>query len=191
CYRDSVWRVGLLLVASLATVAHADDPRDAFGFKKRPPPPPPLDCTDGTAFGCIEPSDPLAETASTQGLSTWLPASYLLSLPVANASHDAVAHYARGAGRDEAGPTFGGATGLENRWTIEGAPADGTRTGAADTRLPLAFLEGLYVTAGGFTARDRASTGGTIDARLRRGTKTHELELRGWAGLSLSRRELP
>jgi hypothetical protein len=188
-----VWRVGLLLVATLATVAHADDPRDAFGFKKRPPPPgqEPLDCSDGTAFGCTEASDPLDENASPFTLSSWLSARYLLSLPVADATHDAVAHYALGASRDDAGVSFAGATGLENRWTIEGAPADGLRTGAADTRLPLLFLDGMFVKAGGFTARDRASTGGTIDARLRAGTKTHEVEVRAWAGYTTDARQRP
>ena len=186
-----MWRVGLLLVATLATVAHADDPRDAFGFKKRPTPPgqQPLDCSDGTAFGCTEASDPLAETASPYTLSSWLSAPYLLSLPVADASHDAVAHYALGASRDDAGVSFAGATGLENRWTIDGAPADGLRTGAADTRVPLLFLDGMFVNAGGFTARDRASTGGTIDARLRSGSKTHEVDVRAWAGYTTKARQ--
>jgi len=186
-----VWRAGLLLVATLATVARADDPRDAFGFKKRPPKPgsEPLDCSDGRSFGCTGASDPLDETASPYALSSWLSSSYLLSLPVADATHDAVAHYALGASRDDAGVSFAGATGLENRWTIEGAPADGLRTGAADTRLPLMFLDGMVVSAGGFTARDRASTGGTIDARLRSGTKTHDVDVRAWAGYTSEARQ--
>jgi hypothetical protein len=191
----NVWRVGLLLVASLAAVAHADDPRDAFGFKKRPPKSgaasAAADCGDGRAFGCTTTTDPLADTASPYALATWLSARYLLSLPVADATHDAVAHYALGASRDDAGVSIAGATGLENRWTIEGAPADGMRTGAVDTRVPLVFLEGLTVTTGGFTARDRTSTGGTIDARLRTGTKTHEIEAHGWAGYTTTPRQRP
>src|SRR5438105_6424498 len=89
-----------------------------------------------------------------------------------------------GAGQDGAGPTFAGATGLENRWTIEGAPSESVRTGGSETEVPLAFLDGIRVTAGGFSARDRASTGGTIDARLRRGGDHHELEVYAWAGYS-------
>jgi hypothetical protein len=38
----------------------------------------------------------------------------------------------------------------------------------------------MLVTAGGFTARDRTSTGGTIDARLKRGTDKHEIEAYVW-----------
>jgi len=100
-----VWRAGLLLVATLATVAHADDPRDAFGFKKRPPKPgsEPLDCSDGRAFGCTGASDPLDETASPYALSSWLSSSYLLSLPVADATHDAVPPHAPGSSRPTAG----------------------------------------------------------------------------------------
>ena len=184
------------LVLSYATLAHAEDPRDVFGLGKKNATPedprdvfglgkkkqePPLDCSDGREFGCVTASDPLDERASPYALSQWLAADYLLSLPVANATHDSVAHYALGASRDEAGPSFGGANGLENRWIVEGAPADGLRTGAADTRIPLPFLAGMWVTAGGFTARDRASTGGVIDAQLKEGTEQHEIEARAYA----------
>lgn len=181
-----------LLVLSHATLAHADDPRDIFGLGKKPPPiEPPIDCDDGTAFGCLGATDPLSERASLYSLSSWLPAGYLLRLPVASATHDMVAAYALGATQDGAGPSFGGANGLENRWLVDGAPADGLRTGVADTRIPLAFLDGIWVTAGGFTARDRASTGGIIDAELRRGTADHALDVRAWLGWTARARQRP
>jgi hypothetical protein len=170
-------------LAGLAADARADDLRDAFGLHKRPPSAALPSCGDGLPFNCAIATDPL-DGATPYGLSTWLSGSYLLRLPVADATHDSVAAYALGASRDEAGPVFGGATGLENRWTIDGAPADNIRTGGADTRVPLAFLEGLMVSAGGFSARDRASTGGTIDARLRRGTRTHEVSADIWSSLT-------
>lgn len=162
--------------------AAADDPRDAFGLA-RPTAAPAGDCGDGTTFGCAVATDPLAD-AVPHALRSYLPARYLLRLPVGNATHDAVSHYALGAGHDDAGPVFAGATGLENRWTIDGAPADNLRTGGADTRLPLTFLDGILVRAGGFAARDRVSTGGAIDAQLRRGTPTHALEAHAWFGLT-------
>lgn len=181
-----------LLVLSHATFARADDPRDIFGLGKKPvQTEPSLDCSDGTGFGCLGAADPLSERASLYSLSSWLPASYLLRLPVASATHDAVAAYALGATQDGAGPSFGGASGLENRWLVDGAPADGLRTGAADTRIPLAFLDGIWVTAGGFTARDRASTGGIIDAQLRRGTAKHEIDARAWLGWTARSRKRP
>ncbi|HEX7839773.1 MAG TPA: hypothetical protein VF469_19995, partial [Kofleriaceae bacterium] len=162
--------------------ARADDPREAFGLPAKPPATE-VSCSDGLALDCAIATDPL-DRATPYALSTWLAGSYLRRLPVADATHDAVAGYALGARRDEAGVVIGGASGLENRWTIDGAPADSIRTGAADTRVPLTFLEGIMVTAGGFSARDRASTGGTIDARLVRGTKHHEVTADAWASLT-------
>jgi len=161
-----------------------------FGLSRQPPPSALASCGDGLAFNCARATDPL-DDATPYGLSTWLPASYLLRLPVAGATHDRVASYALGASSDGAGPAFGGATGVENRWTIDGAPADQLRTGAADTRIPLTFLDGLFVSAGGVSARDRASTGGTIDARLRRGTANHEVSADAWTQLTLAPRDPP
>src|SRR5262249_3098892 len=132
---------------------------------------------------CAVATDPF-DDAAPYALATWLPASYLRRLPVGDATHDAVAGYALGASRDEAGVVIGGASGLENRWTIDGAPADRLRPGAVDTRVPIAFLDGLRVTTGGFAARDRASTGGAIGAELRRGTLHHEVEVDAWTGLA-------
>jgi hypothetical protein len=164
------------------------DPRDVFGLPEKGAEKA-LDCADGTDFGCARATDPLSD-AVPYALATWLPAKYLLTLPVADSTHDAVAGYALGASRDEAGVNFAGANGLENRWTINGAPADSIRTGGADTRVPLTFLDGILVTAGGFAARDRTSTGGTIDAQLRSGTADHELEAHVWAGLSAAARHV-
>jgi len=47
------------------------------------------------------------------------------------------------------------------------------------------------VQAGGFAARDRTSTGGTIDAQLKTGTKTHELEAYVWSGVTAPGRARP
>jgi hypothetical protein len=181
---------GLLAGGAAVPAARADDVRDVFGLGKRPPPTALPSCGDGLAFNCAIATDPL-DDATPYALATWLPAAALRRLPVADATHDGVAAYALGASRDGAGPSFGGASGLENRWTIDGAPADSVRTGAADTRIPLAFLDGLLITAGGFSARDRASTGGTIDARLRRGTARHEVEADVWGSLTADVRDRP
>lgn len=172
-----------------APAAPAEDPRAAFGLAA-PGPAAPADCSDGRAFDCAGPSDAL-DGATPYALSTWLPADYLLRLPVGDARHDAVAGYALGAGSDDVGLIFGGGSGLENRWTIDGAPADSVRTGAADTRLPLGFLAGIAVSAGGFSARDRASTGGTVDARLVRGTASHQLRVDAYGQLFRSPGERP
>ena len=168
----------------------AADPRDAFDLDKKPPPPPAAKCDDGRAFDCAVATDPLDPSVS-YALSTWLPTSYLLRLPVADATSVDVAHFALGAGQDEVGPFFRGANGLENRWTIDGAPADNIRTGGSDTAVPLTFLDGILVTAGGFAARDRVSTGGTIDARLIRGGDDHVLDTHLWLSWTADPRQPP
>lgn len=177
----------------LATTAHADNnPRDLFGLGKDKQPVEKVTCDDAKMLGCATARDDF-DPVSPYALRTWLPSSYLLKLPVADSRADAVAHYGVGASRDEAGPAFGGATGLENRWTIEGAPSDSMRTGGFETRVPLTFTSGMLVTAGGFAARDRNSTGGNIDVQLRRGTETHEVEAHVWGSVNgeATRRPIP
>src|SRR5262245_25066038 len=103
----------------LARLAYADDPHDLFGIKPRPKEEP-LDCSDGHTPGCAAATDPFSDL-SPYGLWTWLSTSYLRTLPVANADQDDVANFVLGGYRDATGPAFAGATGLENRWTVEGA----------------------------------------------------------------------
>ncbi len=122
-------------------------------------------------------------------LTTWLDPAALQHLPVGDALHDSQAAYVLGAGSDGGGAVIAGASGLENRWTVEGAPVDSVRTGGADTRLPLPFLAGLRVSTGGFSARDRASSGGLIEAELLRGGAEHEVRAWAWAGLQTRRRD--
>ncbi len=173
------WRLLAVVGATIGRIAHADDdPRAAFGLPNHPVEPP-VDCGDGTTFGCAIATDPL-DAATPYGLATWIPATYLLGLPVGDATHDAVAHYALGGARDEQGVGFTGANGLETRWSIDGAPSDNARSGGSDTSVPLTFLRGIRASAGGFAARDRASTGGTVDAELLEGSDHHTLDVRLW-----------
>lgn len=181
------------LIASLlsSAIAWADepvpeDPRDVFGMKKKPV----ATCDSGRTLGCATALDDF-DPSSPNLLRTWLAADYLLALPVSDSRQFDVAHFASGAARDEAGPVFGGATGLENTWTIEGAPAENLRTGNAETRVPLTFMSGMMVSAGGFAARDRVGLGGTIDVELLRGGDKHEVSAYAWAGFTESARERP
>jgi hypothetical protein len=183
---------GVLRCAALASlliggIAHADA-RDVFGFK--PKVAEPVDCTDWRTFGCPTGSDPFDDT-SPYGLRTWLPTTYLLRLPVGDSRHDDVAHFATGASRDDAGPSFGGATGLENVWTVEGMPIENARNGNVETRIPLAFTNGLLVMAGGFAAHDRAALGGSIDVELKRGGAKHVVEAFAWTGATADARQRP
>ncbi|HEY4055196.1 MAG TPA: hypothetical protein VGM39_01265, partial [Kofleriaceae bacterium] len=117
-------RIVLGAALALASTAYADDPRDIFGLPTKPKKSTDTpDCADVATFGCAQSSDPFAPT-SPYALSTWLSADYLERLPVADATVEQVASWATGASRDEAGVSIGGATGMENRWTVEGAPVD-------------------------------------------------------------------
>lgn len=188
---------------SAAAQAHRDDPRALFGLPPRREQAPGCGEPDDTAAvlggsrrpaprrdECALDPDPLAER-SPLSLGTWWGGVTLARLPVADAVHDGQAAFALGVGRDDGGAVIAGASSLENRWTVDGAPVDSVRTGGADTRLPLAFLAGLRVTTGGFSARDRASSGGVIDAELVRGGDEHAVTARAWAGLSGRRRDRP
>lgn len=179
--------IAVLTISSLRTV-RADNPSDVFGFK--PKVADRVDCSDGRTFGCASSTDPF-DTVSPYALRTWLPSTYTLRLPVADARHDDVVGFAMGASRDDVGPTFGGANGLDNTWTVEGAPTESLRTGNVETRIPLPFTTGVMVTAGGFAARDRAGLGGSVDVELVRGGAKHVVEAYAWAGISAEARERP
>ena len=174
----------LLVGVALAFTGRASaddgrDPRDAFGIPKRAAAPP-VDCRDGAPIECARATDPLDDSVPFAE-ATYLSAAYLRSLPVGDAHHDDVAHYTLAGTRDGAGAAFAGGNGLENRWTVDGAPIDSARTGGAELSIPLAFLDGIAVTVGGFAARDRTSTGAMIDARLIRGGDRTRVDAQVWA----------
>lgn len=176
----------VLLVAILCERAHADgDIRDQFGLHHKEAP----TCDDVHTLGCPWP-DALAEPTA-YALSTTLSREYLDRLPLGDPTHDQLASLALGATTDGAGTVFGSGNGLENRWTLDGAPIDNGATGGAETRIPLAFLQSMTMTAGGFSARDRASLGGTIDAQLLRGTATHVGSARYFGSLTLDAAHRP
>ena len=185
----SLARRSALIASVLGGVAWGDgDPRAVFGLA--PKPIEKVDCDDGRAFGCATASDPF-DPMAPMAMRSWLPSSYLSRLPVGDARHDQVAQFAMAASRDDVGPSFAGATGLENVWTIEGAPAEDVETGNVETRVPLAFMTGMVSTAGGCGARDRVGLGGSIDVELRRGGNRHELEAYAWTGVSEAARARP
>jgi hypothetical protein len=166
----------VIALGALTTPAFAEDPHDLFGLK-------PTKKVDEE-----KPADPL-DPASPFGLFTRLTGDYLQRLPVGDTTTDSVAHWALGASRDETGPVFGGATGLENRWTIEGAPVDSIRANASDIRVPLLFVQGITIGAGGWAARDRVGLGGSIDVQLVRGGDKHDVRVAAFGGLSANARE--
>ena len=196
CYRRGVRRalaiIAMIVVPRLVRAdptAAGSDTRAMFGFAPAQDATP-TDCSEGHGFGCVAATDPFA-AMSPYGLTTYLSTSYLRTLPAADATFDTLASHVLGGTNDGAGPSFAGATGLENRWTIDGAPTDDLFSGAAGSRVPLVFLDGITVTTGGFTARDRASTGATIDGTLIRGGATTKIDAYAWLTLPTAAQAFP
>lgn len=128
---------------------------------------------------CVLPQDRFGLRAT--GALTWSLASAAQDrLPVADAAYDTLVTSAPGAFRDEVGVSINGASGLENRWRIDGAAVDDPLSGAAGLSLPYWFFREVTVTLGGAAARDAVSTGGAVDATLAGGTATHQVQ--AWVG---------
>ncbi len=161
--------------APAATKPTATDPRDSFGLGHHDTDA--ATCATARALPCPFPTD-----AAPAAVITRLTRARLDRVPLADADLDTAAGLATGCGRDDSGVFYGGATGLENRWTLDGAPVDSPRTGALDSRVPLAFVDHLTIATAGLSARDRASTGAVIDAALIRGGTTHRARASLWLG---------
>ena len=164
--------------------AKPGDPRDAFGLGRKDREPP--TCATAKAVPC-----PFAADDAPAAVTTRLTRARLARIPLADSDVDTAAGLAVGAGRDDSGVFYGGATGLENRWTLDGAPIDSPRTGALDSRVPLAFVDHVTITTAGLSARDRASTGAVIDAALLTGGTAHRAHATAWLGVSAPARTLP
>jgi hypothetical protein len=156
-----------------------DDPRALFGLPPPAPEAPALDCSALGPFGCVFPTDPM-EPFAPAAVGTTLGLDWLADLPQSDATHDRLASFAAGTAPDPLGLVVPGASAIENRWLVDGAPADDVRGGGPGTRVPLIFVRAIDVTTGGFAARDRASTGAIVDAELRRGTPAHEIRAGAW-----------
>lgn len=158
------------------------DPRDAFGLGQRADVP--VACADARDLPCPFPRGDDAPAATT----TVVTRARLDRLPLADADLDVAGGLAVGAARDDAGVFYGGATGLENRWLLDGAAIDGPRTGGLDSRVPLSFVEQVTITTGGLSARTASTTGAVIEATLVRGGAHHRARATAWTGAGLPAR---
>ncbi|MBP9087510.1 MAG: hypothetical protein KBG15_15410, partial [Kofleriaceae bacterium] len=180
-----------LASAASAGNARADDPRQLFGLGAKPASPSSV-ATPATAKESAATTLPAVTPPPEQSPAAmrWTAsAAQLLRLPTADFTHDVLASFALGVSRDDTGLVIGGASGLENRWTLGGAPIDDISSGGASTTLPLQFLDQLSVQIGGFAAADRTSTGGVIDVSLRKAGAHHRLSTWGLFGVAASRTE--
>lgn len=171
----------VLIVVSLSAVAvrtaAADEPaRDLFGLEK--PKDEPTTCANAEDLACPANDDP-----APAKLETRLAKKKLARLPLAAADLDAAAGLAVGAGRDDAGLHYAGATSVDNRWLVDGAAIDSPRLGSLGVRVPLAFVEEVAIATGGFSVRDRATTGAVIEARLVEGGDARVVHGGVWLGV--------
>ena len=166
-------------------VAAADEPRrDLFGLDE--PRDAPATCATAESLPCPVDRRPDARADDDAAASAWvtrITRAQLARLPLATGDLDSAAGLAVGAGRDDGGIHYAGATSADNRYLLGGAAIDSPRFGSLDTRVPLAFVDELVITTGGFSARDRAATGAVIDARLREGGDEHVRAAGLWLGV--------
>lgn len=134
-------------------------------------------CGEATALPC-----PRRDDAAPAAVETTLGQAYLRRLPLGDGDLASAAALTLGAGRDDVGVFFGGATGLDTRWTVDGAPIDAAYTGGLGLNLPLAFLERVTIGTAGFGAASPASVGGVVDATLVRADGATRGEVTAWLG---------
>lgn len=137
----------------------------------------PARCGDAHLLPC-----PRRDGAAPAALIATLERRYLQRLPVGDADVGAVAGYAAGVGRDDVGLVIGGATGLDTRWTVDGAPIDAPFTGGLGLAVPLAFVERVQVGTGGLGVDSAVGVGGLVDVTLRRAGDRTEADAHVWIG---------
>ncbi|MBK9032032.1 MAG: hypothetical protein IPL61_12025 [Myxococcales bacterium] len=81
-------------------------------------------CPDAQLLPC-----PRRDAAAPAALTTVLTRAFLRRLPSLDADVGAVAGAVIGTGRDDAGLSASGATGVDSHWTVDGAPIDAPYTG--------------------------------------------------------------
>lgn len=184
--RRDARRWAIVALGALAGGAAADDgpapaparPRpntdELFGRKpkKRAP-----GCAEATALPC-----PRRDDDAPAAVATTLGRAYLQRLPLGDGDLASAAALTLGAGRDEVGVFFAGATGLDTRWTVDGAPIDAAYTGGLALNLPLAFLDRVTIGQAGFGAGSLAGVGGVVDATLVGAATATTGEVTAWLG---------
>jgi hypothetical protein len=107
-------RYAVLAGLVLTTHAHADDdPRDLFGLGKGKQTEQ-VTCDDAKTLGCATASDDL-DPVSPYATRTWLPATYLLKLPVADARADTITHFTTNVNHNKTNPAISGTSNLKNQ----------------------------------------------------------------------------
>ncbi|MEZ4402907.1 MAG: hypothetical protein R3B06_22995 [Kofleriaceae bacterium] len=157
------------------SAAAAPSPRAQFGLPT--PARAPATCADAALVPC-----PRRDGDAPAAVAPVITRAYLRRLPLADADLGAAAGLVAGAGRDDAGTFFGGATGVDTRYAVDGAPIDAPFTGGLGLTVPIDFLASLRIGVAGLGVASGVGVGGQVDGELRAGGATHQAEARAWLG---------
>ncbi|MCC6130990.1 MAG: TonB-dependent receptor [Acidobacteria bacterium] len=98
----------------------------------------------------------------------------LANLPLGR-NYASVAALVPGTGRDVLGPTFYGASSLENSYQVDGINTTGIKVGGQGKQVPLEFIQEMEIRSGGYEAEFGKALGGHFNVL----TKTGGGEIRG------------
>lgn len=112
---------------------------------------------------------PAVDIGSTQVI-TQVTSELLRGTPVRGRTYDSVATFAPGATTDAVGISFGGATGPENSYLLDGFNTTDGGYGLMGTPLTLEFLEETNIITAGYRAEYGRATGGVVSLVTKSGS---------------------
>jgi hypothetical protein len=119
---------------------------------------------------------PTVDVGNTQ-VQTQVTSELVRNTPVRGRSYDAVLTLAPGASTDATGFQFGGATGLENNFMIDGVNTTSPATGGLGTTLTLEFIGETEIITGGYNAEYGRATGGVVNVITKSGSNNFHGDL--------------
>jgi TonB dependent receptor/Carboxypeptidase regulatory-like domain len=112
---------------------------------------------------------PTVDVGNTQ-VQTQVTSELVRNTPVRGRTYDAVLTLAPGAATDATGFEFGGATGLENNFLIDGVNTTSPALGSLGTQLTLEFVGETEIITGGYNAEYGRATGGVVNVITKSGS---------------------
>ncbi|MDB4967352.1 MAG: TonB-dependent receptor plug [Myxococcales bacterium] len=114
---------------------------------------------------------PTVDVGNTQ-VQTQVTSELVRNTPVRGRTYDSVLTLAPGAATDATGFQFGGATGLENNFLIDGVNTTSPALGSIGTQLTLEFVGETEIITGGYNAEYGRATGGVVNVITKSGSNT-------------------
>src|SRR5439155_4127187 len=112
---------------------------------------------------------PTVDVGNTQ-VQTQVTSELVRNTPVRGRTYDSVLTLAPGAATDATGFQFGGATGLENNFLIDGVNTTSPSFGSIGTQLTLEFVGETEIITGGYNAEYGRATGGVVNVITKSGS---------------------